>query len=237
MSHSGAVRALGVLVPARDEAAHVEACLNTVAVALERLPHDIAATICLVDDRSRDATAPVAQRWAARRRVGPHLDVALNRTPVPIGVLRNRAARQVLHRLNTVPPAAIRLLSTDADSRVPPDWALRHVEAAESGADAVSGGVLPDGPVPPEVLDPDGVYAANLGIGAAPFLQVGGFPPVHSGEDLHLLHRLRAAGHHIVTSAGIYVLTSARTRGRATGGLADRLRAHLDTSVVVADPA
>jgi len=236
VNHPGAVRAVGVLIPAHDEVAHVESCLDAVAVALERLPHDVAAAVCLVDDRSRDGTARAARRWAAGRGFRPHVDVAVNRTRVPVGALRNQAARRVLYRLDAVPPSAIRLLSTDADSRVPPDWAVRHVELAGSGADAVSGGVLPDGPVPPDVLVPDGVYAANLGVGARPFLQVGGFPPVHSGEDVGLLGRLCAAGHHVVTGAGIHVLTSVRTRGRATGGLADRLRAHPD-SPVVPDPA
>lgn len=236
MSEPGAVRAVGVLIPAHDEVEHVESCLDAVAVALERLQRDVATAVCLVDDRSRDGTTPVARRWAAGRGFRPHLDVTVNRTLVPIGVLRNQAARRVLHRLEAVPPQAIRLLSTDADSRVPPDWAVRHVELAGSGADAVSGGVLPDGPVPPDVLVPDGVYAANLGVGAGPFRQVDGFPSVHSGEDVRLLRRLRAAGHHVLSSARIYVRTSARTRGRAIGGLADRLRARTDTPVVP-DPA
>jgi hypothetical protein len=74
------------------------------------------------------------------------------------------------------------------------------------------------------VDDPAGLYAANLGLRAAPFLQVGGFPAVRSGEDGGVVRRFRAAGHHVVVARGLPVATRARLDGRAVGGLADLLR-------------
>ncbi len=226
---SGPIRAVGVLIPARNERPRVGPCLDAVFTALDRLPDDVATTVCLVVDRSRDGTAPAAraaiERWADAHGTRPSVDVRTNELPVAIGTLRNQAASGALERLHAVPPSAIWLLSTDADSRVPADWAVRHLQLADAGAGAVSGGVTPDGPVPPSVVDPDGVYAANLGVRADLFLQIGGFSEVRSGEDHDLLRRLRAAGGHVVAAAGIAVHTSVRLHGRARGGLADLLRA------------
>lgn len=226
---SAPVRAVGVLVPARDEQAGVRRCLDSVFVALRRLPSDVAAAVCLVVDRSRDGTSPAA--WAAIRdhRCGPHglhsaVDVLVNERPVWVGAVRNQAARRLLDRLAAVPPSATWLLSTDADSRVDPDWVERHLELADAGADLVAGGVRPDGPVITWVDDPCGLYAANLGLRAGPFLQVGGFPAMRSGEDGGVVRRFREAGHRVVVEPGLTVATSARLDGRAPGGLADLLR-------------
>lgn len=223
---SAPIRAVGVLVPARDEEASVGRCLNSVFVALRRLPPDVAAAVCLVVDRSRDRTSEVAHGAV---RSGPRdlrstVDVLVNEQPVWVGAVRNQAARRLLDRLAAVPPSQTWLLSTDADSRVDADWVERHLELADAGADAVAGGVRPDGPVITWVDDPAGLYAANLGLRAAPFLQVGGFPAVRSGEDGGVVERFRAAGHRVVVEPGLRVATSARLDGRAAGGLADLLR-------------
>ena len=68
-------------------------------------------------------------------------------------------------------------------------------------------------------------YAANLGVRADGFAQVGGFPPVVCGEEHALLARLRGADLRVVSPNDVRVRTSARTRGRAAGGLADLLSA------------
>lgn len=232
----GPVRAVGVLVPARDERDHIEACLHAVLDALGELPPDIATALCVVVDRSRDGTATLVRRMLAAgagvRR--PVVDVVPNGHAVTIGDLRNLGAARLLRRLGAVAPDRTWLLSTDADSTVPPDWALAHLRRAGAGADAVAGGVELDGPgllddpVPTDAApgrpppDPP-LYAANLGVRGAPFLAAGGFPPVRSGEEHALVDRLRRAGYRVVAGADVTVRTSARTRGRAVGGLADLL--------------
>ncbi|WP_181780584.1 glycosyltransferase family 2 protein [Pseudonocardia pini] len=72
--------------------------------------------------------------------------------------------------------------------------------------------------------DVEHVYAANLGVRGEAFRQVGGFPAVVHGEEHALLARLRAHGFRVVVAPDVRVRTSSRTRGRATGGLADLLR-------------
>ena len=223
------IRAVGVLVPARDEEAGVGRCLDSVFGALRRLPPDVAAAVCLVVDRSRDGTRSTARRTVRRHRAGPRglrsaVDVLVNERPVWVGAVRNQAARTLLDRLRAVPPSATWLLSTDADSRVDADWVERHLELADTGADAVAGGVRPDRPVTTWVDDPAGTYAANLGLRAAPFLQVGGFPAVRNGEDGGVVRRFREAGRRVVVEPRLTVATSARLDGRAGGGLADLLR-------------
>ena len=59
---------------------------------------------------------------------------------------------------------------------------------------------------------------------ASAFARSAGSPRSRPGEEHALLDRLRLAGFALVTGAGITVRTSARTDGRAAGGLADLLR-------------
>ncbi|MBW0105832.1 glycosyltransferase family 2 protein [Pseudonocardia sp. KRD291] len=231
----GPVRAVGVLVPARDERDHVAACLDAALTALARLPADVQTALCLVVDRSVDGTGAVARRAvAAHGHTRTRVDVVTNAAPLVIGAVRNLAARTLLRRLAPVAPERTWLLSTDADSTVGPDWAAEHLRLADAGIDAVAGGVELDGPgrlgPDPSPSDPGdrpprpGLYAANLGVRAAAFRRVGGFPGVVSGEEHALLARLLRGGHRLVTGADITVRTSARTHGRASGGLADLLR-------------
>ncbi|PPK65047.1 hypothetical protein V5P93_004208 [Actinokineospora auranticolor] len=67
------------------------------------------------------------------------------------------------------------------------------------------------------------VYGANLGIRADAYDAVGGFGSLSTGEDHDLWRRLGQGGHPRAYADHITVTTSARTRGRARGGLADLL--------------
>jgi cellulose synthase/poly-beta-1,6-N-acetylglucosamine synthase-like glycosyltransferase len=71
---------------------------------------------------------------------------------------------------------------------------------------------------------PGNVFGANLGVRADAYTSVGGFRPLHTGEDHDLWHRLGSAGYRLCFAADALVTTSSRLRGRATGGLADLLR-------------
>jgi glycosyltransferase involved in cell wall biosynthesis len=158
-----------------------------------------------------------------------------------VGALRDLGVRDALARLVAHPPAATWLLSTDADTTVAPDWALAHLELAGTGACGVAGvaELAGDAPLSPDArrryraivdggLDDDRhrhVYGANLGVRADAYLRVGGFPADGAGEDHGLWHRLRCAGYPLVAPTAVRVQTSARTRGRAAGGLADLLLA------------
>lgn len=157
-----------------------------------------------------------------------------------VGALRDLGIRRVLARLGAYPPERTWLLSTDADSTVPPEWVVMHLRHATSGAHAVAGLAELAGVrhLPVEALDRyqaivasgvhgarhDHVYAANLGVRADAYLAVGGFPRSGPGEDHGLWRRLHVAGYHLEQPTDLRVRTSARVHGRAGGGLAELLR-------------
>lgn len=228
---------VGVVVPARDEEARIVRCLAGVLAALERLPGSVDRAVCVVLDRCTDATAALAARVAADTHVP--VDLVVNNWPTTVGVLRHRGMLQVLDRLARNPPDRTWLLSTDADTVAEPGWVLDHLRHAQAGAHAVAGLADLDDE---RLLSPparrayarllaaghrsdghDHVYGANLGVRADAYLAAGGFPSLSHGEDHGLSARLRATGHRVVTATDVRVATSARLRGRATGGLADLL--------------
>lgn len=226
------ITAVGVVVPARDESGLIGACLRSLLVALRALPSTVEPALCVVADRCTDDTARVAR---VALHGSPWARVVISRSAATIGEVRDLGLRQP--NLRGHPPSRVWLLSTDADTTVAPDWVLRHLDLARRGAHAVAGvALLADrSSLPPAVarhyatlLDearrPDGnVYAANLGVRADAFRAVGGFGAVARGEDHDLWHRLIQAGYRCRYAAGPRVLTSARHRGRASGGLADLL--------------
>jgi hypothetical protein len=154
--------------------------------------------------------------------------------------MRDLGLRDVLTRLAAHLPTRTWLLSTDADTTVPVDWALRHLTCAAEGADAVAGladliGVerlAADALLRYRAIVDHGlrgathrhVYGANLGVRADAYLAVGGFPHEGSGEDHGLWRQLEAAGYGLVQPVGIRVRTSARLYGRAEEGLAGLVR-------------
>lgn len=248
----GAPSAVGVLVPAHDEAATVAACVRSVLTALDHTPGLTARALCVVADRCSDATAALARAAAATHPAAARVRVTVLEPtagvaplpggrpvqrphevagPVTIGAVRELAARTLATLLaaDGASPATSWLLGTDADGTVTPGWVAEHLALAAAGADADAGGVVldvpglprpPGEPAPPE----HPVYGANLGVRADAWAAVGGFPPLACGEDHGLVARLRAGGYRVVPGAPGTVRTSARTRGRARGGLADLLR-------------
>jgi hypothetical protein len=157
-----------------------------------------------------------------------------------VGAVRDLGVRHVLERLGAHPPAGTWLLSTDADTTVPLDWARAHLQWAAGGAHAVAGladlagaeHLAADALVRYRAIVDRGlhgdthhhVYGANLGVRADAYLAVGGFPGDGAGEDHGLWRRLRAAGYVLAQPVGLTVGTSARLHGRADEGLADLLR-------------
>jgi glycosyltransferase involved in cell wall biosynthesis len=220
---------VGVVVPARNEEDRIGDCLAAISTAVRTA--GCPAVTCVVADRCTDATAAVARAAGA--------DVVVNTLPRRIGTLRNIGLRRAGALLGGV-TERIWLLSTDADTVVPPSWVRDHLRHAEAGADAVAGAVDLDDPhaLPADVLarytalvasrvaerTHGHAYAANLGVRADAFRQVDGYPAVACGEEHALLGRLRRGGLRVVSPTDVRARTSARTDGRAEGGLADLLR-------------
>ncbi|ALG12120.1 glycosyltransferase [Kibdelosporangium phytohabitans] len=215
------IRTVAVVVPARDERSTIRACLRGIRSAVEALPASVTSTVCVVLDRCQDDTGTIARSMT---------DVVVNVDGYALGTVRDIGVRQSL----STPADECWILNTDADSVVPPDWIVTHLRLAERGAHAVAGDVRIedwhnlDGSVRAryrEVIrgNRERVYGANLGIRGDVYLAVGGFGPLSTGEDQHLWDRVKLAGYQTVATERAPVVTSARTRGRARGGLADLL--------------
>jgi hypothetical protein len=89
-----------------------------------------------------------------------------------------------------------------------------------------------DARVDPEAHDPWPRHNQNCGasaaVTAAAYRAIGGLPPRPVGEDRALFEALRRIDGKIRHSLEVQVVTSARTDGRASGGLADEIRLRTD---------
>lgn len=224
---------VGVVVPARDEADHIAACLAALRAAIEHvgLPADRLHAV-LVADSCTDATATLADPLLAGW--GEVLEVEVG-SP---GAARALGTEVLLQRLAAIRPARLWLASTDADTVVPVDWLSRHLACARAGAMAVAGVVELDSlvPLPPGVAEeydriyrgpPDEehphVHAANLGVRADAYRAVGGWQTVARGEEHHLWLGVRERGWPTMSPRSLQVTTSSRLVSRLRGGFADWL--------------
>ncbi|MEV6415034.1 glycosyltransferase [Kribbella sp. NPDC051718] len=227
------IGAAGIVIPAHNEERLIAACLHALqnAVASVRVP----ISICVVADRCSDRTVEIATATVP--------EASLLRTGVlsSLGQVRDLGMRYLMAELEGHDPAKVWLLGTDADSYVRPDWIERQLAHANAGADAVTG--LVDLEPAPHLTtelrsayrtligerirpaDHDHIHGANFGVRASAYADVGGYRALDTGEDRDLWFRLQAAGHSMLQPRDLDVLTSARTTGRARGGLADLLAA------------
>ncbi len=141
------------------------------------------------------------------------------------------------------------LLTTDADTRPDPDW-LASSLAALGSADLVCGRIRRRDPardawrqpieryldrlaavrarIDPIAHDPTPHWnegGASLALTASAYRAVGGVPARATGEDRALVDAVRHAGLRVRHDPAVRVATSSRAIGRATGGLADAIRA------------
>lgn len=105
--------AVGVVIPAHDEAATVGAAIDSVRRSLVAA-RVRSSCIVVVADACTDATAAVARRHLRTR------DVVLEVAVRAAGAARAEGCRMVLDRLG--PPERTWVLGLDADSRAPRDW-------------------------------------------------------------------------------------------------------------------
>lgn len=222
--------AVAVVVPARDEEDLLPACLDSVtaAVAAVHAAHPSVRTrIVVVLDACRDGSA--------RAVAGRDGVVALTIDAACVGLARSRGVEAAAEWSATVGGRSLWVASTDADSVVPPDWLTTHVGRAADGLALVVSTVVPrPGDLSPAALSAwhqrhttadghDHVHGANLGFTLDAYRTAGGFPPLHTHEDVHLVSAMRAAGVPAVATGAVPVVTSGRRTGRAPGGFAHYL--------------
>ncbi|WP_069865566.1 MULTISPECIES: glycosyltransferase family 2 protein [Pseudomonas] len=205
---------IGVLVPAHNEEQRLRGCLLSL---LEAARHPALngepVTVLAVLDSCTDGSAAIAAE--------------LGVTVLPVSARNVGQARRAgaQHLLGL---GARWLACTDADSRVGPDWLARQLAF---DAEAVCGTVRLDdwSAHAPEVQarylrhyqSREGhrhVHGANLGICALAYRRAGGFRPLPTDEDVHLVRDLERCGARIVWTHQTCVTTSARRDYRAHGG-------------------
>lgn len=210
---------VAVVVPARDEAERIDACLVSIRAAASRVVPPV--EIVVVADGCLDDTADRARR---------HGVTVIESSGSNVGGARTLGARYALEL------GAEWIASTDADSVVPADWLAGQLDLAAWGAEVVVGTVRPrfDELTAEQVAawhrthdagqSLGHVHGANLGVSATAYRRVGGFSALPEHEDTDLVARLREAGAVVVASDRFEVETSGRHVGRTPGGYARYLR-------------
>ena len=225
---------LAVVIPARNEAERLAACLHSVREAVARLRDEhrrLTVRVVVVLDSCTDDSHEVAARFPEATLV--HTAYA------NVGAARATGARWALQALRGVAEHTW-IANTDADSTVPPGWLVDQLALAHGGADLTLGAVEPvlaelssSQRAAWELAHPLGaevgtVHGANLGVRASVYLAVGGFTARAEHEDVELVEAVREVG-TVVNLGGSPVLTSGRSIGRTPGGYAGYLAA-LDTA-------
>jgi len=224
-------RDAAVVIPAHNEVANLPACLRAVVTAALCAP--VHVTVVVVLDASDDGSSQLAGRY------GPDVHfVSINACNV--GAARAAGFRYVRSLCGA--DASCWYATTDADSRVDPDWLVRQLRCA---ADMILGlvRVADWHPHPPEVIDRylgtygagsatahNHVHGANMGFSAPAYWAVGGFPRLSTGEDIELVARFEASGFLIHRDSARSVVTSARIHARAPRGFAHHLQTLADSN-------
>ena len=231
---------VSVVIPARNAAATLPRTLDALAAQSRN-----AGDVIVVDDRSTDATAALAEAHDAvtmvvrlGEGVGGVAKVSTNgdgQTATTATVATERsgpgAARNAGARIATGPVLAF----TDADCFPRPDWLERAVDALDD-ADLVQGRVTPERPPGPYdrtvYVDAHGglFETANLLITRELFDRLGGFEPGWTpaggkelGEDTWLGWRARRLGARVAFAPDAVVEHAVIPRG-APGYIAERRR-------------
>lgn len=133
---AAAVRAV-VAIPVRNEAERIAACLHAIDAQTGIPPGSLGVVLFLNNctDATEAIVADLVPRMSVPVRV-THVEYA--------GAHAGWARREAMNRAAEWLGEDGMILSTDADSRVPPDWVARNRAALDRGADAVAGRIQLD---------------------------------------------------------------------------------------------
>ena len=241
-----------VCVPARDEADRLPVLLD--ALAQQDIAGPIPVAICVNNTRddSLGAIAQAQARWADRLALdvashdlpadrahagtarGLAMDAGLACVDPATGVLISTDAdtrppcdwiTQILQAIDTgLDLVGGRIVIDDADPPGDAVMAMRttlddywaQVRAVEDSVDPCAWDAAP------RHGDHTG---ASLAITASLYRTAGGVPAIPSGEDRALIENAIAAGGRLGHPITVWTRVSARTTGRAAGGMAEHMRA------------
>ena len=221
-------RRAAVVIPAHDEAKSLPRTLRAVLTAAACAP--VPVDVVVVLDNCSDSSERLAGRY------GPDVHF-VTVDAGNVGAARAAGFSYARSLGGDSEDDRTWYATTDADSKVDPDWLLRQIC---SGADMVLGVVRVSDwrKLSPAAVrrylkayhagdrggSHDHIHGANMGFRADAYWAAGGFRALVTGEDVELVDRFEAAGYHIHRDAGLSVTTSARAQGRAPGGFAQHLR-------------
>jgi hypothetical protein len=232
--------AVGVVLPVRDEEGLLGSSLRAIIAASRPLMatgHRV--SLVLVLDRCRDDSAAVAE--AVRHRAvaeDPRLGFSVVVSEAAnVGRARHLGAMRLLDACGDLDPTRVWLASTDADSKVPPNWLTHQMDQYRLGVEGWAGTVVIEdwSGRPPSLaasfahryrvdrLERPHVHGTNLAVRADAYLRAGGYPSIPTGEDHGLWQALVATGAHVVHDHTCPVITSSRVDARAPLGFAHAL--------------
>ena len=136
-----------VVIPARDEAATILDTLTSLSRQRTIRGANLDAhlyEVILLANNCRDDTAGVARAFAAHH---PNFKLHVVERTMPAALSHVGAARRLLmdaalERLTSIDRARGVIASTDADSRVAPDWIAQTLREIDAGVDAVGGRIM-----------------------------------------------------------------------------------------------
>jgi glucosyl-3-phosphoglycerate synthase len=237
-----------VVVPARDEALRIAACLQALSVQLEMTADSY--EVILILDGCRDHTLDVIQQTTRALHQPVCHTITLLRSQ-GVGRARRLGMDIACRRLMQLGRGEGLIASTDADTTVAPDWLSAQLALTRAGAEAI-GGLIELDPTERQALAPQAITVrdrgalqrltdaieqatgpavvehhhfsgASLALTASAYDCAGGLPVRAALEDEALAQALTRQGIAIHRSRRVRVRTSARTDGRAPRGLAQDL--------------
>lgn len=249
-------RSFCVCVPARDEAAHIGVLIA--ALARQTVEKPVPVAICI--NNSHDGTAGAAIAAADRAAGAVQLKIIecdFKPNLAHAGSARRCAMElgaDLLHDDDGL------LISTDADCRPPAGWIAANLSAAagdrvvggrieldetqETPPELVSLKRRFDfywqcirnieDTLDPQTWDPPPRHGdhtgASLAVTVSLYRRAGGVPLIPVGEDTALVAAAMNAGGILVHPASVWTRASARTAGRAEGGMAGDMRRWMEAS-------
>jgi len=233
-----------VCVPAKREAENLPGFLTAMRSAFNALAVGDGALVVALDG-DRDDSLNILDAWRSSFPVPIHV-ATISAYETPHAGRVRRAAMDIGMTLFPEIPSII--CTTDADTRVAPDWLVRTRENIVS-AEMVCGDIWRDdlnGNVirasherhyhalhqARRIIDPleyaapsehPQGFGASLALRRNVYQAIGGCPNLPSDEDVQMVRAVRAAGLRICQPRDVRVVTSSRRNGRADGGLAAAL--------------
>jgi len=228
---------VGVVLPVHDEEELAPAALASVDRAIAAVSDRfVTIGVVIVLDACSDRSSELVAEWQHRsvRRNG-NRSIEIVATDVgSVGHARKLGCAALLQTWADAAPETIWLATTDADSEVPHNWISSQLRIRREGGQVWVGRV--------SVRDWSGrsagtadawhrqyeieylpIHGANFGIGAATYLEAGGFAELPTGEDRDLFERAVALGAVIRCDPQVRVVTSGRRQARAPRGFAHAL--------------